>query len=57
MDLFEFENQQFPNTWDKETIKEVRKSEPHKISTTEINTPGEEYEEWIMEYHEANQLN
>lgn len=28
MNLFEFENQQFPGTWTEETRKEVRKSKP-----------------------------
>ena len=28
MDLFEFENERFPGTWNKKTIKELKEHEP-----------------------------
>lgn len=37
MDLFEYENQQFPGTWTDETIKELREYEPPKCTGTPLN--------------------
>lgn len=54
MDLFEFENQQFKDLWNKENIEEVRKSEPKRVIKDFFTTDNDYQEEKYREFQEQN---
>ena len=54
MNLFEYENKQFPDLWNKETIEEVRQSKPKRVVNDFFITDNDYQEEKYREYQEQN---
>lgn len=54
MNLFEYENKQFPDLWNKETIEEVRRSQPKRVVKDFLITDNDYQIEKYREYQEQN---
>ena len=55
MNLFEFENQQFGDLWNDETIKELKEyPKPERICNSEIVDEDEDENNSYLEFQEAN---
>lgn len=59
MNLFEFENQQFPGLWNKKTIKELQLHKPHRRNFEPLFECEDEHDnehdiELYREFQQAN---
>lgn len=54
MNLFEFENEQFPDLWNKETIKELKEYRPPKNKRSTEVCSDDLQEDLYRQYQEAN---
>ena len=54
MNIFEFENQQFDDLWDEESIQRCRNTEPKRSANTQILEADEWADEAYRQFQEAN---